>query len=493
MIITREEYKQYMKVKNSIQTRNAETQTDSSNGTPNQHVLQGLLVQSDEDYDPNKNDDSDETTSNTSDLDDDDGTDDEDQNIRSRKRRKQSQKKVKYYGDEKQYYNALNVKRRKTIDEIENRIINMNYVEVPMRFRVLESDMDMRLKAMAVGKIEQLNSLDPSSGEYMKLYTWIENVCKLPIGKYKKLRIDASNSIDEITSFLDITKNNLDKKVFGHLDAKNQIIRLLAKWIANPDSKGLVIGIEGPMGAGKTTLCNGVCESLGLPFGFVQLGGISDGSYLVGHSYTYEGSRWGRIAEILMRVGCMNPVLYFDELDKISTTRHGAEIANILIHLTDGSQNDKFHDKYFSDIEIDLSKCLIVFSYNNAEFINPILKDRMVTIKTDGYGHKDKLKIAKEYMLPIILKEFSFTKNDLVIPDDIMSYMISLTNEEQGVRNFKRTLEEVVSQINLHRLLKKNVIDGTELRFPLTLTKDIVDKFVKKTQPKNMSHPMMYI
>ena len=378
---------------------------------------------------------------------------------------------------------------------MEQSIMELNYSNIPIRFRVLESDMDLNLKALAISKINQLNQLDPSSGEYGKLSTWIEHLCKLPIGKYMKLPIDSSHGIDAITKFLDKTKANLDAKVFGHNDTKNQIIRLLAKWIANPDSKGLVIGIEGAMGIGKTTLCNGICESLGLPFGFVPLGGVTDGNYLLGHSYTYEGARWGRIADILMKLGCMNPVIYFDELDKISATNYGDEIVNILIHLTDSSQNDKFHDKYFSDVKFDLSKCLIVFSYNHAENINPILRDRMVTIKADGYTNKEKLKIVREYMLPQILNEFSLASEEIVLSDEVISYIISVTDEEQGVRNLKRSLEEIISQINLHRLMKKKMFekdDEDDLKFPLTLTNHIVDKFVKK-KTKNISLPMMYI
>jgi ATP-dependent Lon protease len=352
--------------------------------------------------------------------------------------------------------------------------------------------MDLRLKGVALQKIDQLNSLDPSSGEYFKMMTWIENLCKLPIGKYKNLPIEDNDDIQKISEFLDTVKQNLDDKVYGHQTAKNQIVRLLAKWISNPSSKGLVIGIEGAMGQGKTSLCNAICESLSLPFGFLQLGGISDGSYLIGHSYTYEGSRWGRIAEILMKVGCMNPVLYFDELDKISTTRHGEEIANMLIHLTDSSQNNKFHDKYFSDIELDLSRCLIIFSYNHSEMVNPILKDRMITIKTDGYTHKDKQQIVRHYMLPAILKEFSLSEKDVNITDEIISYFITATEEEQGVRNLKRSLEEVVSQVNLHKLLKKEIFENTPLNFPIDITKEMIDKFVQK-KTTNTSLPMMYL
>lgn len=500
-IITRDEFKTYNRIKAKILTVEQGTQTDkikelkSSQQTPiillNLSGNYGQDQEDDEDYEYDE-DEEEDVEYNDDDYDEEEKNEDDDIKGTSSSCCKRKRKNQNYIREEKQYYKDLNIKKQKTIDSIEDEISNINCVKVPMRFRILESNMDIKLKALAINKVNQLNSIDSSSSEYMKMYNWIENICKLPIGKYKKLPIDYKNSIDDITSFLDKIKMNIDAKVFGHNDAKNQVIRLLAKWISNPDSKGLVIGIEGDMGTGKTSLCNAICESLNLPFGFVQLGGISDGSYLVGHSYTYEGSRHGRIAEILMKVGCMNPVLYFDELDKISTTRHGEEIVNILIHLTDSSQNDKFHDKYFSDIEFDLSKCLIVFSYNHGDLINPILKDRMINVKTDGYNHKEKLKIAKEYMMPLILKEFSIESKDIVLSDEIIGYIIKLTDEEKGVRNLKRSLEEIASQINLHKLLKKNIIEKEELIFPIIVNREIVDKFIHKKQ-ENMSLPMMYI
>ncbi len=413
---------------------------------------------------------------------------------RQERNQEEQRKKLreKYYPDEIKYYKSLSKEQKTHIEELENQIVNINHINTPFRFRILESDMDISLKSVAIHKVEKLNRMDPSSSDYNKMMNWIEHLCKLPIGKYKKLPIDFNDTTENISFFLDSIKKNLDSKVFGHTDTKDQIIRLLAKWISNPESKGNIIGIEGPAGVGKTCFCNAICESLGLPFGFIQLGGISDGSYLLGHSYTYEGSRWGRIAEILMGAGCMNPVLYFDELDKISKTQHGEEIVNILIHLTDVTQNSKFHDKYFSDIELDLSKCLIVFSYNFAEEISPVLRDRIVTIKVNGYKLKDKLKIAKDYMIPLIMKEFSFDTQDIIISDEILHHIIEITDEEEGVRNLKRSLEEIISQINLHKLLKKNIIDKKELTFPYTLEKEVVDKFVQKKKD-NISLPFMYI
>jgi ATP-dependent Lon protease len=399
----------------------------------------------------------------------------------------------KYTRVDKQYYKSLSRKKRKRIDTIEYDITKVNRVEVPLRFKILESEMDIKIKALAISKVDIMSRMDGSSSEYYKMYNWIENLVKLPIGKYKNLPV--GKDVAEVCSFLDITRSKLDEVVYGHKNAKDQIVRLLAKWISNPQSKGLVIGIEGVHGIGKTSLVkDGICKVLGLPFGFVPLGGISDGSFLVGHSYTYEGSRWGKIADILMKVGCMNPVLYFDELDKVSGSRYGEEVINILIHMTDSTQNDRVHDKYFTDLELDLSRSLIIFSYNNPAFVNPILKDRMVTIKANGYSTKDKICIAKDYMLPKIFEEFGFNPGDVIFEKDIISYIIQQTDEEQGVRNLKRSLEEIVSHINLHKLLNKDFFDESRsLELPITVTQKIVDMYIKRVDNVNHSTKMMYL
>jgi ATP-dependent Lon protease len=144
---------------------------------------------------------------------------------------------------------------------------------------------------------------------------------------------------------------------------------------------------------------DGISKILGREFAFIALGGTGDASFLEGHGYTYEGSLWGRIVQILMESKCMNPVIYFDELDKVSDTPRGEEIIGILTHLTDTSQNSEFHDKYFSEIHFDLSKCLFIFSYNDESRINPILRDRMYRIMTKGYEKKEKSIIARNFLL----------------------------------------------------------------------------------------------
>lgn len=231
---------------------------------------------------------------------------------------------------------------------------------------------------------------------------------------------------------------------------------------------------------------DGISKILGREFAFIALGGCGDSSFLEGHSYTYEGSTWGKIVQILTESKCMNPVIYFDELDKVSDTARGQEIIGILTHLTDTTQNNQFHDKYFSEIELDLSKCLFIFSYNDERLINPILKDRMYRIVTKGYDLKEKLTIARNYMLPKIREQVGFGPDDIVISDEVLSHIISnQAKGEEGVRNLKRTLEIIHTKLNLYRLVKPETTGifekemGIKVTFPYTLTKKDVDTLVK--------------
>ena len=173
---------------------------------------------------------------------------------------------------------------------------------------------------------------------------------QIPFGKYQHLPITKLNSPSEITDYMLKCSGILDSAVYSHPKAKSQILQIVGKWISNPQSKGSVFSIMGPMGNGKTTLVKeGIAKMINRPFEFISLGGATDSSLLDGHSYTYEGAIPGRIVEILKKSRCMNPVIYFDELDKVSNTPKGEEIINLLIHLTDFSQNDRFMDKYYSE------------------------------------------------------------------------------------------------------------------------------------------------
>jgi ATP-dependent Lon protease len=510
--LTREEYQKYLKTKEKLLLRDIGTQTDnlitkynkktfsSSSDTSSESSCEDDSETSSESLNEEESEYSDTLLSSKS-----VSSSEDDKTHKKGSKRKRTEddlkkvreifnefKKRRYVNiDDEEYFMSLQPDERKEIVEVEDDLYNSSINKTPLRFKILQSNIDNKLKQICLKKLDQLDNMSSYSDEYFKLLQWVESVAQLPINKYKSLPISTADSVEDISKFLSDTRSKLDENVYGHKDTKEHIIRLLAKWISNKDAKGLVIGLEGSMGTGKTSLCLEVCNALGLPSGFVSLGGLSSSEFLVGHSYTYEGSRWGKIAEILMHAEYSNPVLYFDELDKVSSSRHGEEIINTLIHITDVTQNHNFRDKYFSEVPLDLSRCIIIFSYNNGELVNPILKDRIVTIKASGYNQNDKIQICKKHMIPKILEEYAFKPDEIVFDDEIIRHIISVTEDEEGVRKLKRSLEDIVSNLNVHRLLNQPLFKEDSIKFPLTVTEDITKKFITKKE-MNHKHHLMY-
>ena len=377
-------------------------------------------------------------------------------------------------------------------------------VDKPYRLSLLESNIPAKYKAVVLQKLKILRSMEPGDSEYFKLKNWVDGFMRVPFGKYKELTVNLNDGLDACHEFIENAKNTLDNCTYGLNDAKLQILQMVGQWIANPSAMGTSIAIHGPPGTGKTTIVkDGISKILGREFAFIALGGAGDSSFLEGHSYTYEGSCWGKIIQILMDSKCMNPVIYFDELDKISETPRGEEITNILVHLTDITQNDEYHDKYFSEVSFRLSQCLFIFSYNDESRINPVLKDRMYRIHTKGYDAKEKVIIARKHLLPKIREQVNFKEGEIEIPDETLNYIITnerLCKGEQGVRNLKRCLEIIHTKLNLFRLIKsdvklfeKEINLGDEVVFPFVVTKKHVDILIKNEEPLNHSMLAMYV
>jgi len=394
-----------------------------------------------------------------------------------------------------------NKEQLKIMDELKD-INDHIRVEKPYRLTLLESNMPAKYKATVMQKVNLLRAMEPGDSEYHKVKYWVDAFMRVPFSIYKGLDVKMSDGIEKCTEFMERSKNILDNCVYGLDDAKMQIMQMVGQWIANPSAMGTAIAINGPMGTGKTTMIKeGVSKLLGREFAFIALGGTGDASFLEGHSYTYEGSTWGKIVQILMDSKCMNPVIYFDELDKVSETARGEEIIGILTHLTDTTQNSQFHDKYFSEIDFDLSKCLFIFSYNDESKVNPILKDRMYRIQTKGYDAKEKVIIARNHLLPKIREQVNFSESEVEIPEETLNYIISnkaLTGEEAGVRNLKRCLEIIHTKLNLYRLMKPgSKLFGKEMEmevsFPFTVTKKAVDFLIKNEEKQNQSLLAMYV
>ncbi len=288
--------------------------------------------------------------------------------------------------------------------------------------------------------------------------------------------IDFKKNKKEYMKYIDKT---LDNCVHGHLESKQQIKRLVGQMMNSTKKKGFCLGLQGPPGVGKTTIClNGLSKCLmddngeSRPIIFLPLGGSSNGSTLEGHNYTYLGSTWGKIADALIEAKCMNPIIFIDELDKISKTEHGRELASILTHITDQTQNSEFFDKYFASIPLDLSKVIFIFSYNDRSNVDKILLDRIQEVKIKPLSKQDKVIISKNYVLPEIYKNTGFSKDEINFPSKLLSNIIENYTFEAGVRKLSELLNDIIREVNLRRIM------GKEYEYPIQINEELVDEIL---------------
>jgi endopeptidase La len=390
--------------------------------------------------------------------------------------------------DLKYFKNLEKDKKEEYLKKI-NELKDTNKVEKPKLLKIIESDINLSNKSIIVNKIQNFESLSPYSGEYFKLKNWVEGVNNVPFGVFKKPIVSlSSSSKKDIKKYLDRVKTDMDGAVYGHDNAKKQILQVIAQTITKSNEGGSVIAIQGPPGVGKTQLIqDGISKALDRPFEFISLGGATDSAFLEGFDYTYEGSRWGKIVDCVINAKCMNPVIFFDELDKVSDTAKGEEIVNILMHLTDSTQNSHFNDKYFQGIDFDLSKCIFIFSFNEEWKINRVLKDRMYIIRTDGFQLNEKIKIGKNYLIPKIINSVGYDVNNIIINDEIIKYIIENYTFEGGVRRLKECVLEICKEINLRRLNGTKLLDK-KIKFPINLTKEMLtDDIFKKRRSMSIT------
>jgi ATP-dependent Lon protease len=346
-------------------------------------------------------------------------------------------------------------------------------------------------------KIKELdNKYESSNSTIKELKTYLLNLAKKDIfNSVKVFNVDnvfpesifnLCNELNYINNYLSDVNDTLNLSVYGHFEAKKQVERVIGQWI-NGTQSGYCFGFEGPPGVGKTSLVkNGIAKCLkdtdgtSRPFGYIAIGGSSNGSTLDGHNYTYVGSVWGKIVDILMESKCMNPIIFIDEIDKVSRTESGKEIIGILTHLVDQTQNDTFQDKYFSGIDLDLSKVLFIFSYNDVELMDHILLDRIHRVQFKFLSVEEKLIIVKTFIIPEICDKMGYKCPHEVInmDENVIRFIINVYTAEAGVRKLKEILYEIISEINL------KILSSVITEFPLNVTKeDIKNVYLKNKHP----------
>ena len=387
----------------------------------------------------------------------------------SEKYRANTDETIKYYCG---LDNEIRVDFLNKIKELNNLDVNKE----PMLFKIIKMNILKEQKNSIIAKYFSLRNSFADNG---KLKAWMRNLMKIPFGKYKGVNLKNMKK-KNVNKFIRNLKDKMDEAVWGHEEAKRNIIQMMGQKIRNPDSKGGVLGIWGPPGNGKTTLIkDGIAKAMDKPFVFISLGGAQDASFLEGHSYTYEGSICGRIVQGLMESKCMDPIIYFDELDKISKTAKGDEITNLLVHLIDPVQNSHFRDKYFDGIDFDLSKVTFIFSFNEPRNVNYILMDRIKAVQTKYLIPVQKLKIGKEFLLKQIFKEVGLEDNSVDISDDVLYYMVDNYTMEGGVRKLKKLLFSICRELNVRNLTHEK-LNGKRVKFPFKLKQDHLKELLKE-------------
>lgn len=361
--------------------------------------------------------------------------------------------------------------------EIED--INNNKVDIKEKVLLLK-EIPLNEKAHIIYKLDQSRSGTIFSSDQNKTLNWINNITKIPFGIYNNLKIE------DPKRFLVDSKKHLDSVSYGHTRTKEQILEYIAKLITNPNAKGNVVALQGMAGTGKTSLIRkGLSKVLNRPFYSINFGGLTDPSILLGHSSTYIGSKYGRIVDIIIKSNCMNPIIYLDEIDKISSLNsNGAtEVFGILTHLLDEEQNHEFQDNYLDGIKLNLSKVLFVVSFNNPENIDKIVKDRLKIIHVDNPSNGDKIQIAKKYLIPELLQEFNL---NVEFTDEIIKNIIYHTNEP-GVRQLKKHIETILEKVNLQNIIGDNL----DLSYKIPkgiLTKEVINSLIQSQDSLELSY-----
>ncbi len=363
----------------------------------------------------------------------------------------------------------------KDLIEIENKKTELKKINVSpneIEHKILKLNIDSYAQAHIYQKFLKLESMSPMDSEFHKLKEWIDTVIDIPFATIKSpTQTIKTESINYILTW---AKGKLDSEIYGMDGIKEELLLILNHRLTNPNSSDHSIALIGPPGVGKTKIVRTLASILSLPFEQISMGGVNDSSFLDGHSYTYEGARPGKIVEAFKKLGCKNGILFFDEVDKIGMSTKSQEVSNQLLHITDFTQNTHFCDKYLPELPIDLSKIWFIFSLNDENLMDPILKNRMNLIKVPGYTAKDKLQIIDKFLIEQICSSLQMDSSQIILTTEVKNHIISKCSQEDGIRDLKRAIESLYRKLDI--LCKAVLPDGTfgDLKLSFALKKFIL-------------------
>lgn len=314
--------------------------------------------------------------------------------------------------------------------------------------RIMELKIDEKSRDKLLKEADRLGKLPPASQEAFVIKNYLDTVLELPWGKYTKAKISMEKA-----------ESVLERDHYGLKKVKERILEFLAVHILNPDIKGQIICLAGPPGIGKTSIAKSVAKAMGRKYVRVSLGGVRDEADIRGHRKTYVGAMPGRIITAIEQAGTSNPLILFDEIDKLCSDMKG-DPSSAMLEVLDSEQNSTFRD-HFLEVPFDLSKAVFITTANNVGDIPAPLLDRMEVIELPSYTAEEKFHIAKEHLLPKQLKEHSLKGTQLKIQDETLESIIRFYTKEAGVRGLERCIA------SLCRKAARKIADGSAKRITI--------------------------
>ena len=309
------------------------------------------------------------------------------------------------------------------------------------RKKLKESGIPQEFKAKIGKVIDHLAAMPPMMAETAVARNYLDWIFSLPWNKESQDKLDLKEA-----------KKLLDHDHYGLTKIKERILEYLAVRVLAPDAKAPIICFVGPPGVGKTSLAQSIANAMGRKFARISLGGIHDEAEIRGHRRTYIGAMPGRFIEAIAQAKTKNPLILLDEIDKVGADFRG-DPASALLEALDPEQNKAFHDNYI-DIPFDLSKVFFLATANTVSTIPPALLDRMELIELTGYTEEEKVKIAKQYLIPRQMKRNGLKAKDIRFTDLLIRRVIEGYTREAGVRELERTIGSLCRKVGKNMVLQ---------------------------------------